>query len=153
MMGVMQKRSIAATALLAASFLALSVSVYRYVWPGEALAPRWLSEAKVDAISVPAFPITTSEVEMRRGDSLVQALARGGLSSRSATLLATQFGKNGADLRKIRAGATIEITWNARHEPLEVRYEASPWLTFQDRARDGSWRGGRARADPHLSGR
>jgi murein DD-endopeptidase MepM/ murein hydrolase activator NlpD len=150
MMGVMQKRSMAATALLAASFLGLAVSVYRYVWPGEALAPRWLPEAKVDAISVPAFPITTSRVEMRRGDSLVQALARGGLSSRSATLLATQFGKNGADLRKIRAGATIEITWNARHEPMEVRYEASPWLTFAARPSSGSWRVGRAETIPDM---
>jgi murein DD-endopeptidase MepM/ murein hydrolase activator NlpD len=150
MMGVMQKRSMAATALLAASFLGLAVSVYRYVWPGEALAPRWLPEAKVDAISVPTFPITTSRVEMRRGDSLVQALARGGLSSRSATLLATQFGKNGADLRKIRAGATIEITWNARHEPMEVRYEAGPWLTFAARPSSGSWRVGRAETIPDM---
>src|SRR5499433_1066502 len=127
MMDVMQKRSMAATVLLAASFLGLAISIYRYMWPGEALAPHWLPEGKVEALSVEAFPITTSRVEMRRGDSLVQTLARGGLSSRSATLLATQFGKNGADLRKIRAGATIEITWNARHEPLGVRYEASPW--------------------------
>ena len=115
MMGVMQKRSTAATALLAASFLVLAISVYRYVWPGQAPAPRWLPEPKVEAISVPAFPITVRGVEMRRGDSLVQALTRGGLSLGSAHLLAAQLRKNGADLRRIRAGATIEIIWNARN--------------------------------------
>src|SRR5438093_4611191 len=150
MIGVMQKRSLAATALLAASFVVLAVSVYRYVWPGESQAPRWLPEPRVDVLSVPAFPITVSSIEMRRGDSLVQALARGGLPSRSATLLATQFGKNGADRRKIRAGATIEITWNARNEATEVRYEASPWLSFAARPADGGWRVGRAETIPDL---
>jgi murein DD-endopeptidase MepM/ murein hydrolase activator NlpD len=150
MMGVMQKRSTAATALLAASFLVLGISVYRYVWPGQALAPRWLPEPKVEAISVPAFPITVRSVEMRRGDSLVQALTRGGLPSRTATVLATQFGKNGADLRKIRTGATIEITWNARNEAIEVRYEASPWLTYAARLANGGWRVGRAETVPEL---
>ena len=150
MMGVMQKRSMAATALMAASFLALATSVYRYTWPGEALAPRWLPEPKVEALVVPAYPVTVREVEMKRGDSLVQALARGGLASRSAHLLAAQFGKNGADPRKIRAGATIEITWNARNEATEVRYEASPWLTFAARPANGGWRVGRAETVPDL---
>jgi murein DD-endopeptidase MepM/ murein hydrolase activator NlpD len=150
MMDVMQKRSMAATALLAVSFLVLGVSVYRYVWPGLARAPRWLSEPKAEALSIPAYPITVRSVEMRRGDSLVQALSRGGLPTRSANLLAVQFGKNGADLRKIRAGATIEITWNARNEATEVRYEASPWLTFAARPAMGGWRVGRAETVPEL---
>src|SRR5262245_6815098 len=150
MMGVMSKRSMAATSLLAASFLVLAVSVYRYVWPGESLAPHWLPETKLEALAVPAYPVTVQTVEMRRGDTLVQALARGGLPSRSATLLAAQLGKNGADLRKIRAGATIEITWNARNEPTEVRYEASPWLTFAARPANGGWRVGRAETVPDM---
>src|SRR5262247_4253465 len=150
MMGVMQKRSVAAAGFLTACVLVLAGSVYRDVWPGTAEAPHWLPEPKVEALVVPAYPSTVSKVEMRRGDSLVQALTRGGLPSRSATLLATQFGKNGADLRKIRAGATIEITWNAKSEPMEVRYEASPWLTFAARPAHGSWRVGRAETIPDL---
>ncbi|PYN35550.1 MAG: hypothetical protein DME01_11485 [Candidatus Rokuibacteriota bacterium] len=150
MMGVMRTRSLAATGLLAASFLVLAVSVYQYVWPGTAQAPRWLPEPKVEALVVPPYPVTVHSVEMGRGDTLVRALARAGLPSRSATLLATQFGKNGADLRKIRAGATIEITWNARNEATEVRYEASPWLSFAARPADGGWRVGRAETIPDL---
>jgi murein DD-endopeptidase MepM/ murein hydrolase activator NlpD len=65
-------------------------------------------------------------------------------------LLAAQLKKNGADLRRIRAGATIEIRWNARKEPTEVRYEASPWLTFAARPANGEWRVGRAETVPEL---
>src|SRR6267378_2138750 len=146
----MPKRSLAPTALLTASFLVLAVSVYQYVWPGWAPAPRWLPEPNAEALSVPTYPITVRSVEMRRGDSLAQALARGGLPSRSALLLATQFGKNGADLRRIRAGATIEITWNSRNEPIEIRYEASPWLSFAARPVNGGWRVGRAETVPEM---
>jgi len=150
MMVVMQARLLAVTGLLVASIAGLALSTYLYVWPGTAPAPHWLSDQKVEALVVPAFPVTVRSVEMRRGDTLVQALTRGGLPVRAATALATQFGKNGADLRKIRAGATIEITWNARDEPMEVRYEASPWLSFAARSLDGGWRVGRAETLPEL---
>ena len=74
MMGVMRTRSLAATGLLAASFLVLAVSVYQYVWPGTAQAPRWLPEPKVEALVVPPYPVTVHSVEMGRGDTLVRAL-------------------------------------------------------------------------------
>ena len=149
-MVVMQRRSQAVAGLLAASITGLAVSSYLYVWPGNAPAPRWLPAPKAEALVVPAYPATLRSIEMRRGDTLAQALARGGLPSRSATLLATQFGKNGADLRRIRAGATIEITWNSRNEATQVRYEASPWLSFAARPANGSWRVGRAETVPEL---
>ena len=146
----MQGRFRAAAAFLAASIVGLAVSSYLYIWPGNAKAPRWLAEPKVEALVVPAYPMTIRSVEMRRGDTLAQALARGGLQTRSATQLATQFGKNGADLRRIRAGATIEITWNSRNQATQVRYEASPWLSFAARPMNGSWRVGRAETVPDL---
>jgi len=150
MMVVMRTRFLATIGLLAASIIGLGVSTYLYVWPGAARAPHWLPEPKVEALVVPAFPLTVRAVEMRRGDTLAQALVRGGLQSRTATALATQFGKDGADLRRIRAGATIEITWNSRNEPMEVRYEASPWLSFAARPVNGGWRAGRAETVPEL---
>ncbi len=149
-MVVMRGRAQAATGLLAASIAGLAASSYLYVWPGDAQAPHWLPEPTAEALVVPAYPVTVRSVEMRRGDTLVQALSRGGLQSRSATLLATQFGKNGADLRRIRAGATIEITWNSRNEATQVRYEASPWLSFAARTVNGTWRVGRAETVPEL---
>jgi murein DD-endopeptidase MepM/ murein hydrolase activator NlpD len=147
----MQARLLAVTGFLVASVAGLAVSTYLYVWPGSTPAPKWLSDPKMEPLVVPAYPLTVKEVEMRRGDTLAQALTRGGLEPRAATALATQFGKNGADLRKIRAGATIEITWNARQWPIQVRYEASPWLSFAARPiPGGGWRVGRAETVPEL---
>ena len=150
MMVGMRARFLTATGLLAVSIIGLAVSTYLYVWPGAAPAPHWLPQPKTEALVVPPYPQTRQSVEMKRGDTLAQALARGGLPARSATLLATQFGKDGADLRRIRAGATIEIIWNSRNEPMEVRYEASPWLTFAARPLNGGWRVGRAETVPEL---
>jgi murein DD-endopeptidase MepM/ murein hydrolase activator NlpD len=149
-MVVMQMRSQAAAGLLAVGILALTASAYLYIWPGTTRAPHWLPEPKAQALVVPAYPVTVRRVEMRRGDTLTQALARGGLPSRSVAVLATQLRKNGADLRRIRAGATIEITWNSRNEPTEVRYEASPWLAFAARPLNGEWRVGRAETVPEV---
>ncbi len=150
MMGVMKKRFVAAAGLLATSIGGLAVSTYLYAWPGMTQAPRWLPEPKAEGLVVPAYPVTVRTVEMKRGETLVQALSRGGLPSRTATQLATQLGKNGADLRKIRAGATIEITWNSRNEATKVRYEASPWLSFAARPVDSGWRVGRAETVPEV---
>ena len=146
----MQRRTQAAAGLLAASIVGLTVSSFLYIWPGNAPAPHWLSEPKVEALVVPAYPVTLRSVEMKRGETLAQALGRSGLQSRSAFQLANQFGKNGADLRRIRAGATVEVTWNSRNEATQVRYEASPWLSFAARVVNGGWRVGRAETVPEV---
>lgn len=146
----MQRRTQAAAGLLVASIVGLAVSSFLYVWPGNAPAPHWLSEPKAEALVVPAYPVTVRSVEMKRGETLPQALGRSGLQSRSAIQLAHQFGKNGADLRRIRAGATIEVTWNSRNEPTQVRYEASPWRSFAARAINGGWRVGLAETVPEV---
>src|SRR5437879_3355104 len=145
-----QARLLAVTGFLVASIAGLAVSTYLYVWPGAAPAPHWLADPKMEPLVVPAYPLTIRSVEMRRGDTLAQALTRGGLPARAATELAAQFGRNGADLRRIRAGATIEITWNARNEPMQIRYEASPWVSFAARPVNGGWRAGRAETVPEL---
>ena len=146
----MQRRTQAAAGLLVASIVGLAVSSFLYIWPGNAPAPHWLSEPKVEALVVPAYPVTLRSVEMKRGETLAQALGRSGLQSRSAFQLANQFGKNGADLRRIRAGATVEVTWNSRNEATQVRYEASPWLSFAARVVNGGWRVGRAETVPEV---
>jgi murein DD-endopeptidase MepM/ murein hydrolase activator NlpD len=146
----MQRRTQLAAGLLVASTVGLAVSSFLYIWPGNAPAPHWLPEPKAEALVVPAYPVTVRSMEMKRGETLAQALGRGGLQSRSAIQLANQFGKNGADLRRIRAGATIEVTWNSRNEPTQVRYEASPWLSFAARVVNGAWRVGRAETVPEV---
>ena len=147
----MQGRMVAATALLAASLTGLAVSTHRYVWPGAAPAPRWIPAPPLAAmVPRPAFPTETREIAVKPGDTLPRVITRGGLEPRMANDLATQFGRNGAELRKLRPGATVRIVWNFRKEPIEVRYEASPWLSFAARPVNGAWRVGRAETVPDL---
>jgi murein DD-endopeptidase MepM/ murein hydrolase activator NlpD len=150
-MKTMQRRMVAATALLAISLMALAVTTHRYVWPGAATAPLWIPAPQMASIVPrPAFPTETREIVVKPGDTLPRVMARGGLEPRMANDLATQFGRNGAELRRLRPGATIEIVWNFRKEPIEVRYEASPWLTFAARPVNGAWRVGRAETLPEV---
>jgi murein DD-endopeptidase MepM/ murein hydrolase activator NlpD len=147
----MQKRFALVSALLAVGLGGLAVSSYLYVWPGRAEAPHWLSEPKLAAIvPTPTFPTSTQTVEVRRGDTLARTLMRGGLEARVASALATQFGKNGAELRKLRTGASIEIVSNFRNEPITVRYEASPWVSFAARPTPAGWQVGRAETVPDV---
>jgi murein DD-endopeptidase MepM/ murein hydrolase activator NlpD len=98
----------------------------------------------------PAFPTTIRGAEVQRGDTLARTLTRAGLESRAAGDLATQFGKSGANLRRLRTGASVEITSNFRNEPVLVTYEASPWLSFAARAVRGGWQVGRAETIPEV---
>ena len=150
-MKMMHRRMVAATALLAVGVMALAVSTHRYVWPGAAPAPRWIPAPELAAIVPrPAFPAETREIAVKPGDTLPRVMTRGGLEPRMANDLATQFGRNGAELRKLRPGATVEIVWNFHKEPIEVRYEASPWLSFAARPVNGVWRVGRAETLPAV---
>src|SRR3989475_12097382 len=147
----MQRRMVAAMALLGASLTGLAVSTHRYVWPGAAPAPRWIPAPELAAIVPrPAFPAETREIAVKPGDTLPRVMTRGGLEPRMANGLAPQFGRNGAELRKLRPGATVRIVWNFRKEPIEVRYEASPWLSFAARPVNGAWRVGRVETVPDL---
>jgi len=140
-----------ARGLLAVSLTGLAVSTYLYVWPGTASAPRWFPEASPPALApTPAFPITVRSIDVKSGETLPGALVRAGIEPRVANRLVAEFGRNGAELRRIRTGATIEITWNYRNEPLSIRYEASPWLSFGARAVAGEWRVGRAEVVPEV---
>ena len=150
-MDVMPTRSAVVTALFTASLAGLALSTYLYVWPGMAPAPRWLpGPAPVAIVPRPAFPMTTRSVEVRRGDTLARTLMRGGIEARAANELAAQFARNGADLRKLRLGAAVEIISNFRDEPIAVRYEANPWLSFAARPVRGGWQVGRAETLPDV---
>src|SRR3989454_10203452 len=147
----MHARSGAARALLTASLTGLAVSTYLYLWPGTAPAPRWLpAPAPAAIVPRPAFPETIRSVEVEPRDTLARTLVRAGLEARAATLLAAQFGRTGADMRRLRPGAAVQVTWNFRNEPIEVRYEASPWLSFAARPANGGWRVGRAETVPEV---
>ncbi len=150
-MNRMGTRVVAAATLLVASVTGLTVATGLYLWPG-APAP-WLLSAPVPPPPIeprPAFPTTTRRVEVKPGDSLVSALARAGLDPRTAGEVTARLGNKGAEPRKLRPRAALEVTWNFRREPIEVRYAPSPWVRFAAAPAHGSWAVTRSEIEPEV---
>ena len=148
MMRPMENRSAVVAALLAASLTSLAASARLYLWP-DAPGPVLLSPPPPLAIP-PTAPAATRSVEIRPGDNFAGALMSAGLRARMAAELATLFAKNGAELRKLRPGSRLEVTWNFRREPIEIRYAPSPWVRFAAAREDGSWGITRAETEPDV---
>ena len=150
-MNRMGMRVVAAATLLVASVTGLTVATGLYLWPG-APAP-WLLSAPVPPPAIaprPAFPTTTHRVDVKPGDSLVSALARAGVDARTAGEIAARLGSKGAELRKLRPRAALEVTWNFRREPIDVRYAPSPWVRFAAAPAHGSWEVTRSQIEPEV---
>lgn len=150
-MNRMRRSSVVAVALSLASLGSLALTTRLYLWPG-APAP-WLLSAPVPPPAIaprPAFPTTTHRVNVKPGDSLVSALARAGLDPRTAGEVTARLGSKGAELRKLRPRAALEVTWNFRREPIEVRYAPSPWVRFAAAPAHGSWAVTRSEIEPDV---
>jgi murein DD-endopeptidase MepM/ murein hydrolase activator NlpD len=145
----MRMRVVVAAALVAASLAGLAAVTVLYLWPGPlasvllpAPAPPLATQPR------PAFPTKTTSVVIKRGDTLVSALTRGGLEPRAADELAGLLARKGAELRKLQPRDGLALTWNFRGEPIEVRYAPSPWVRFAAAARRGSWEVTRGETEP-----
>ena len=150
-MNRMQRRSLVAAALSLASLGSLALTTDLYLRPG-APAP-WLLAAPVPPPAIeprPAFPTRIRGVDVRPGDNLVSALARAGVDARTAWEITARLGQKGAELRKLRPGAALEVTWNFRREPIEVRYAPSPWIRFAAAPANGSWEVTRSQIEPEV---
>jgi murein DD-endopeptidase MepM/ murein hydrolase activator NlpD len=95
-------------------------------------------------------PVKTSTVTLRRGDTLLVALGRGGLDRQSSNDIAAALRAGGADLRRLKPRDELEITWTLDGEPIAVRWEPSPWLGFAVVASDGGWEVRRAETRPDI---
>ena len=98
----------------------------------------------------PAPTVKTSTVTLRRGDTLLVALGRGGLDRRASTGIADALRANGADLRRLKPLDELEITWTLEGDPIAVRWEPSPWLGFAAVATDTGWEVRRAETQPDV---
>ena len=110
--------------------------------------PPTAADAPTPAAPAPA--VKTSTVTLRRGDTLLVALGRGGLDRRASNDIATALRENGADLRRLKPRDELEITWTLEGEPIAVRWEPSPWLGFAAVATDGGWEVRRAETQPDV---
>src|SRR2546422_5791706 len=128
MMRPMENRSAVGAALLAASLTSLAAAARLSL--GRAARGRVRLAPPPPLAIPPTAPAATRSVEIRPGDNFAGALMSAGLRARMAAELATLFAKNGAELRKLRPGSRLEVTWNFRREPIEIRYAPSPWVRF-----------------------
>ena len=151
MIGPMPKRSVVAAALLAASLSSLAAAARLYLWPG-AQGPLLLPAPAAPPATAPnlVYPVTTRSVEVRPGDTLVQALGRAGVGARAAAELSTLFTRNGVELKKLRPGDALEVSWTHRGEPIEVRYAPSAWVRFSAVRWGRSWAITRAETRPDV---
>lgn len=94
-------------------------------------------------------PPRTETVELERGDTLVRALARGGIDAATANEIARRLRKSGADLRRLRPGDTLTITWREAR-PIAIMWEASAWLAFAAEATEHGWEVRRASVTPDV---
>lgn len=129
-----------------------------------AVALRWLPRSSPSA--PPAAP-TTSEptspepaeapprerlqaVTVGRGDTFVIALRRAGVDSRTAHEIVAVLHKAGADLKRLKPGDTVEVTWTAAGVPTAVTWQANPWLGFAAVAGEDAWVASRFDATPDV---
>jgi murein DD-endopeptidase MepM/ murein hydrolase activator NlpD len=77
---------------------------------------------------------------VRRGDDLVSVIQRAGVRPRRvAHEIAAALEDAGADLRRLRPGDPIEITWSPTDEARVVSWQQSPWLGYAAIAAEAGW--------------
>src|SRR3989454_11795707 len=91
-------------------------------------------------------------VTLKRGDTLVKALAAAGLEARTAAEIAAALRKAGAELRRLKPGHELEIVWSPAGDPTAVSWQADPWLGYAALARETGWAGERLGATPPGGG-
>src|SRR5712691_11770439 len=91
-------------------------------------------------------------VTLKRGDTLVKALANAGLDARAANEIATAMKKAGAELRRLKPGHELEIVWSPAGDPTTVSWQADPLLGYADDAGAARRDGAGHRGDVALAG-
>src|SRR3989449_7686751 len=122
----------------------------------------WLSRSPVlpavappaTIVAEPPMPPTpgtrVKAVDVRRGDTLVRALERGGMQRDTSAGIAAALAASGANLRKLSPRHTLEVTWTLDGRPIALRYEPSPWLGYAVIPTDGGWEVRRAETRPDV---
>jgi murein DD-endopeptidase MepM/ murein hydrolase activator NlpD len=153
MMAMMSRRTVVVLVVLAG--LSVVAAGIRSLAPVSAPPPAPVTSAPPAAPSVavepaPAPQVRTEVVTLRRGDTLVAALARLGVGRRSSHDIASALKAGGADLRRLRPSDGLEVTWTLDGEPIAVRWEPSPWLGFAVVAVDDGWEVRRSETRPDV---
>ncbi len=121
-----------------------------------------LSEAAVSTATaqaaVVAPPVTEAEplprqlqtIEIGKRDTLVAALLRHDVRSVTAHDIAASLREAGAQLRRIRAGETLQLGRDAEGRPALLSYAPSAWQRFEAKAGEDGWRTERIDTAPEV---
>jgi murein DD-endopeptidase MepM/ murein hydrolase activator NlpD len=160
-MSAMVRRAVLGAGLLAIATISVTFGVMRWRHHIPATADPAMSTAANAASGAVARPVEppasaeasrprTQAVELKRGDSLVRALAREGIDQRVGLDIAIALKQSGANLRKVKTNDTLEITWSLSGQPESVRYVPSPWLGYAVASTDGKWEARRSETRPDV---
>ena len=112
-----------------------------------------------DAGAVPApggvdAPGPTAErqetVIVRRGQTFVTALHAAGVALRPAAQAAAALARAGAELRRLKPGQKIDVTWSAAGEPMAIAWQAGPWLGYAAVLGEDGWSVRRFETEPDV---
>jgi len=115
------------------------------LWPNDTAEPMGgpIAPAAEQSVQLPP-PLRTGQIEILRRDSISAALRRHETSPATAHLITRALRDAGADMRQVRPGDRLELTFDADDRLLAVAYESNPWLRFEARAEGDDWTGVRA---------
>jgi murein DD-endopeptidase MepM/ murein hydrolase activator NlpD len=138
---------------LAVLVLALAALVSRW-WVGEHPSVEVAAEdpaLEPEGASASENPSDRQQsVQVRRGDNLVKVLLRAGLKGGPSHEVAAALRAAGADLRRLKPGDTIDITWSPADEATSVSWQESPWLGYTAVASEGAWAGKTLETQPDV---
>ncbi|MBI2204608.1 MAG: M23 family metallopeptidase [Candidatus Rokubacteria bacterium] len=137
---------------LAAVILGTAAVASTSWWAAAPVAPVVSAPAVAPPPPVAAPPPEhrVEAVALKRGDTLVRALARKGVEKRVGQRIADALVESGADLRRMNPRHGLAITWNLAGEPLEIAYTPSPWLGYAVIATGNDWEVRRAETRPDV---
>ena len=139
-------------AVLVATF-AVTVVVVRPWSSPPAPEPPTPAPTVVVAVQPPSPPVAPRRVEkvsLKRGDTLVGALARQGVERKTGQSIADALKDGGANLRRMTPRDTLEVTWNLEGEPVALTYTPSPWLGYAVIASENGWEVRRSETRPDV---
>lgn len=114
-----------------------------------ASAPPDAAVAAEAAIPEPP-PLQTESVELRRRDTLADLLRRSGLPLAETHVLAAGLREAGADLRRMRAGDSLELARDVAGRIVAVAYAPTAWQHFQAVRTESDWRVERTDVTPET---
>lgn len=151
----MPRRSLILALLLSAALATAMLTLSGGLQGGRVFSPPPAPPAPSPSVTAPApAPAPPKRrveaVAVKRGDTLVRALARQGVERQVGQRIAEALAGGGVNLRRINPRDSLALTWNLAGELLEVAYTPSPWLGYAVIATNDGWDVRRSETRPDV---